>query len=109
MYADLAETYTREALQMRQELLGLHQDTARSHVSLSDVFIIQGRLDLALDGLEMALEIQEDVLGIHQQDTIDTFNKLIDVLGKSGREHEAENRRRCMSEQLSQNAASKFT
>lgn len=106
-YADLAELHTTEALELRQKLLGFHQDTARSHVTLSEVFIIQGRLDAALSGLEMAAEIQEDVLGTHQQDTIDTNNRIIEVLRRLGRDREAEDRTRRMEERLSQNIASK--
>ena len=105
-YADLAETYTRQALHLRVRLLGFHQDTARSHICLSDVFIIQGKLDQALDGLDMALEIQEDVLGVNQQDTVDTLNKITDLLKRLGRHHEAKERRR-RSELLSQKFACK--
>lgn len=92
-YADLAETYTREALQLRASLLADHQDTARSHVSLSEVFSIQGKLNLALNELETAVAIQENVLGVRQQDTIDTLNKITDVLRRLGREREAEERK----------------
>ena len=92
-YADLAETYTREALQLRANLLADHQDTARSHVSLSEVYSIQGKLNLALNELETAVAIQENVLGVRQQDTIDTLNKITDVLRRLGREREAEERK----------------
>ena len=87
-YADQAEMYTKEALYLRGRLLGVHQDTARSHIHLSLVYIMQEKLDLALVELEKALEIQEDVVGV-QQDTIDTLNMMSDVLRRLGREQEA--------------------
>ena len=90
-YADQAETCTKEALELRQRLLGVHQDTARSHVHLSFVYILQEKLNFALVELEKALEIQEDVVGV-QQDTIDTLNFMTEVLTRQGREEEAEER-----------------
>ena len=90
-YADQAETCTKEALELRQRLLGVHQDTARSHVHLSFVYILQEKLNFALVELEKALEIQEDVVGV-QQDTIDTLNFMTEVLTRLGREEEAEER-----------------
>ena len=88
-YADQAERYTEEALQLRERLLGVHQDTARSHIHLSLVYNMQGRLRPALEELEKALEIQEDVVGV-QQDTVDTLNMMADVLRRLGRPEEAE-------------------
>ena len=37
--ADLAEVYFREAVELRIKLWGENQDTARSHVDLSDILI----------------------------------------------------------------------
>ena len=50
---------------------------------------MQGRLCPALEELEKALEIQEDVVGV-QQDTVDTLNMMADVLKRLGRPEEAE-------------------
>lgn len=88
-YADQAERYPTEALQLRERLLGVHQDTARSQFHLSLVYIMQEKLRLALRELDKALKIQEDVVGV-QQDTVDTLNLMADVLKRLGREEEAE-------------------
>ena len=61
-YAALAETYTQQALEFRRKLLGEHQDTARSHIRLSEVLCMQGKFEMALKELEEALDIQNDVL-----------------------------------------------
>ncbi|XP_078372057.1 uncharacterized protein LOC144655634 isoform X2 [Oculina patagonica] len=79
-YAEQAEMYFREALELRQRLLGFHQDTARSHVSLSDVLVIRGEYPSALEQLERALEIQTDLLGPQHKITTDTQNKITEVL-----------------------------
>ena len=106
-YADQAEMYTKEALELRQRLLGVHQDTARSHVHLGRVYFLQEKLQFALTELEKALEIQEDVVGV-QQDTIDTLNFMTEVLTRLGRKEEAEERmermkyyRRCLRQDQS--------
>lgn len=91
-YTDQAKRYTKEALELRERLLGVHQDTARSHVHLSLVYIIQEKWYSALTELEKALEIQEDVVGV-QQDTIDTLKFMTDVLARLGRKEEAEERK----------------
>ena len=74
--------YFRQALELRRRLLGFHQDTARSHVSLSDVLVILGNSQSALDELEKALEIQKDVLGPEHKNTTDTLNKITDLVTK---------------------------
>ena len=104
-YAELAETYTTQALELRQRLLGVHQDTARSHIRLGDVFVIQGKLHLALKEFKVALEIQKDVLGHVHQDTVNTMEKITYILKRLGFENEAENTRKEI-EQLSQKIAS---
>ena len=38
---ELAVMYSRQALELRIKLLGVHQDTARSHVDLSDLLVTQ--------------------------------------------------------------------
>lgn len=81
-YADQAEMYFREALELRQRVLGFHQDTARSHVFLSDVLVIRGEFSTALEQLEKALEIQKDILGPQHTKTTDTLNKITDVLAR---------------------------
>jgi tetratricopeptide (TPR) repeat protein len=83
-YAEQAEMYFRQALELRRRLLGFHQDTARSHVSLSDVLVILGNSQSALDELEKALEIQKDVLGPQHKNTTDTSNKKTDLETKMG-------------------------
>ena len=88
-YAEQAEGYTEAALLLRERLLGVHQDTARSHFHLSLVYIMQERLDSALTELEKALEIQEDVVGV-QQDTVDTLKVMVDVLKRLGHIDESE-------------------
>ncbi|KAJ7326131.1 hypothetical protein OS493_027982 [Desmophyllum pertusum] len=60
---DKAMRYVKEALKMQKSLMGIHRDTARSHVCLSDVLRIQGKWKLALKELEKGLEIQTDVFG----------------------------------------------
>ena len=59
--ADQAEMYSREALELRIKLLGEHQDTARSHVDLSDILIITKDFKSAMEQLEKTIEIQKDV------------------------------------------------
>ena len=61
--ADQAEMYSREAQELRIKLLGEHQDTARSHVDLSDILIITKDFKSAMEQLEKTIEIQKDVLG----------------------------------------------
>ena len=74
--------YFREALELRRRLLGVHQDTARSHVHLSDVLVIQGELNSALQELKAAREIQNDILGPQHKITIETVNKITDAMAK---------------------------
>ncbi|KAL9986672.1 hypothetical protein ACROYT_G000846 [Oculina patagonica] len=81
-YADQAEMYFREALELRKRLLGFHQDTARSHVFLGDVLVIRGEFQSALEQLERALEIQKDLLGPQHKITTDTLNKITDVVAR---------------------------
>ena len=83
-YAEQAEMYFRQALELRRRLLGFHQDTARSHVSLSNVLVILGNFQSALNELEKALEIQKDVLGPQHKNTTDTLNKITDLVAKMG-------------------------
>ena len=72
--ADQAERYSGEALGLRIKLLGEHQDTARSHVDLSDSLIIK-----AMKQLEKAIEIQNDVLGEEHETTKKTLKKLEEI------------------------------
>ena len=55
--ADLAEMYSREALEVRFKLLGEYQDTARSYVDLSDILIVKQDYKSAIEQLEDAFEI----------------------------------------------------
>ena len=88
-YAESAETCTRRALELRWKLLGVHQDTARSHTRLSEVLCMQGKFEMALKELEEALDIQNDVLGRNHEVTLDTMEKKREVLkflwGEQGR------------------------
>ena len=77
---ELAVRYCREALQLRIYLLGAHQDTARSHVDLSDLLVITKEFKEALDELEKALEIQRDVLGEKHGSTMNTLAKKMEIL-----------------------------
>ena len=83
-YALQAETYFQQALELRGRLLGFHQDTARSHVFLSDVLVILGNIQSALDELNKALKIQQELLGPQHRDTTDTLNKITDLTAKIG-------------------------
>ena len=74
--ADVAEMYSREALEMRFRLLGEHQDTARSYVDLSDVLIVKQDFKSALEQLEEAIEIQKKVLGEEHKTTKKTLGQL---------------------------------
>ena len=73
---DQAERYSREALELRIKLLGEHQDTARSHVDLSDIFDIKKDFKSAMEQLEKAIEIQKEVLGEEHDTTKETEEKL---------------------------------
>ena len=81
-YAEQAEMYIRQALKLRARLLGFHQDTARSRVFLSDVLVIQGNFQSALDELNKALKIQQELLGPQHKNTTDTLNKMTNLLAK---------------------------
>ena len=81
-HAELAGMYFRQALELRVRLLGFHQDTARSHVFLSDVLVILGNFQSALDELNKALRIQQELLGPQHKNTTDTLNKMTDLLAK---------------------------
>ena len=74
-----AERYSREALKLRIKLLGEHQDTARSHVDLSDIFYIKKDFKSAMEQLEKAIEIQKDVLGEEHDTTKKTLEKLREI------------------------------
>ena len=77
--ADQAEMYSREALELRIKLLVEHQDTARSHVDLSDILIIKKDFKSAMEQLEKAIEIQKDVLGEEHETTKKTLKQLREV------------------------------
>ena len=81
-YIDQAEMYSREAHGLRDRLLGHHQDTARSCVQVSDVLVLQGQFDEALEELNKAFEIQKDVLGPDDKITKNTMSKMSYVMDK---------------------------
>ena len=74
--------YSREAHGLRDSLLGHHQDTARSCIQVSDVLVLQGQFDEALEELNKAFEIQKDVLGPDHKITKNTMSKMSDVMDK---------------------------
>ena len=86
-YIKQAEIYFKEALEQRKKLLGDHQDTARSHVQLSDVFVLQGQFDEALEELNKAFVLQNDILGPDHKITRNTVSKQSDVMDKRGSNH----------------------
>lgn len=71
--------YSTKALELRIKLLGVHQDTARSHVDLSDILEIKKEFPSALRELEKALEIQNDVLGDNHETTMNTREKMVRI------------------------------
>ena len=77
--ADVAEMYSKEALELRIKLLGEHQDTARSHVDLSDIFYIKKEFKSAMKQLEKAIKIQKEVLGEEHKTTKETKKKLTEI------------------------------
>ena len=83
-YIEQAERHFRKAQELRKRLLGHHQDTARSCVQLSDVLVLRGQFDEALEGLDEALVIQNDILGPDHKITKDTVSKRSDVMDKRG-------------------------
>ena len=76
---DQAEMFSRQALELRHELLGVHQDTARSHVDLCDVLVIKKDYKSALEELEKALTIQREVLGDQHKSTMDALAKKMEI------------------------------
>ena len=77
--ADLAEMYSREALESRFKLLGEHQGTARSYIDLSDILIVKQDYKSAIEQLEEAFEIQKKVLGEEHEATKKTLEKLREI------------------------------
>ncbi|XP_067056927.1 uncharacterized protein [Acropora muricata] len=73
---DVAVKKSRDALKMRKKLLGFHQETARSHVLLSDALELQNDFKSALEELEEALKIKKEVLGENHNSTKDTQAKM---------------------------------
>ncbi|XP_068693145.1 uncharacterized protein [Montipora foliosa] len=73
---DSAIDCIREALELRIKLLDVHQDTAHSHVILSDA--LEGKKDFksAYEELAAALDIQKEVLGECHDRTKETLAKM---------------------------------
>ena len=77
---DGAVKKSRYALAVRKKLLGFHQDTARSHILLSDALVeLQNDFESALEELEQAFEIQKEVLGENHSSTKDTQAKMVRI------------------------------
>ena len=77
--ADQAEMYIREALELQIKLLGEHQDTARSHVDLSDILIVKKDFKSAMEQLEEAIKIQKDVLDEEHETTKKRLARLREI------------------------------
>ena len=81
---DGAVNNSRDALELRKKLLGFHQDTARSHILLSDALVeLQNDFKSALEELEEALKIQKEVLGENHSSTKDTQAKIASMRVKA--------------------------
>ena len=76
---DGAVKNSRDALKLRKKLLGFHQETARSHVLLSDALELRNDFKSALKELEEALEIQKEVLGENHNSTKNTEAKMMRI------------------------------
>ena len=76
---ELALMYSRRALELQIKLLGVHQDTAHSHVDISEPLVIKKEFKEALDELEKALEIQREVLGEQHESTMNTRKKMVEI------------------------------
>jgi len=76
---ELALMYSRRALELQIKLLGVHQDTAHSHVDISELLVIKREFKEALDELEKALEIQREVLGEQHESTMNTGKKMMEI------------------------------
>ncbi|KAJ7326134.1 hypothetical protein OS493_027985 [Desmophyllum pertusum] len=88
-YTNKAVWYGKKSLKLQKSLMGVHEDTARMHVCLSDVLRIQGKWKLALKQLKKGLEIQKDVLGPDHEKTIATRNKMAEVRATMRRQGES--------------------
>ncbi|XP_044165377.1 uncharacterized protein LOC114962788 isoform X3 [Acropora millepora] len=83
---DAAVNNCRDALELRKKLLGFHQDTARSHILLSDALVeLQNDFESALKELEQAFEIQKEVLGENHSSTKDTQAKMMRIASMRGK------------------------
>ena len=77
--ADQAEMYSREALELQTRLLGELQDTALSHVDLSNSLIIK-----AMKHLEKGTKIQKEVLGEEHEPTKKILKTLREIQSMVG-------------------------
>ena len=82
---DRAVETSREALILRERLLGVHRDTARSHVLLGDALYLQNNFESAREHLQQALEIQKELSGKDDDSTKETQAKLDQILKIIGR------------------------
>lgn len=85
-YTNKAEKKLKEALKIQTKLLGIHLDTARSHVCRSDALMVQGELKLALDECKKGLEIRKKVLGPNHEKTKAAREKMEELKRRSREE-----------------------
>ena len=78
-YVNKAESMFKEALEIQTKLLKNHLDTARSHVCLSDVLRMKGKLQSALEECKKGLEIREGILGPDHDKTKSAKTKIEDL------------------------------
>ncbi|XP_074620694.1 uncharacterized protein LOC141879324 isoform X3 [Acropora palmata] len=77
---DGAVNNCRDALALRKKLLRFHQDTARSHILLSDALVeLQNDFESAYEELKEAFKIQKEVLGENHSSTKDTEAKMMRI------------------------------
>jgi nephrocystin-3 len=88
---DAAESFYRQALEVREQTLGLeHEDTVANLHDLAEVLRTKGDHTTAEVLLRRALDIQERILGSDHVDTALSMNDLAGLLMSQGRHAEAE-------------------
>ncbi|XP_031574987.1 uncharacterized protein LOC116308654 [Actinia tenebrosa] len=83
----------KQSLEIREKLLGDHQDTARSYVRRGELFVEQENMKDALKAYRKAASIQETVLGIHEE-TKTSYQAIEDILHKLNMDEERQKYRK---------------